>query len=191
MSDTKHPDARLARPLDRPIVLVGLMGAGKTTIGRRLAARLGVPFVDSDAEIETAAGRTIREIFEDFGEAEFRAGERKVIARLLEEGPMVLATGGGAFMDPDTRARVREAGISVWLKADIPLLVERVGRRDTRPLLRQGDPAEVLERLAAQRYPFYAEADITVESGAGPHENVVDEIVRALNDFVSKPVGMN
>lgn len=189
MSETKN--AVLSEPLTRPVVLVGLMGAGKTTIGRRLATRLGVPFVDSDAEIETAAGRSIPEIFEDFGEAEFRAGEHKVIARLLQEGPMVLATGGGAFMDPRTRADVRAAGISVWLKAEIPLLVERVGRRDTRPLLRQGDPAEVLERLARERYPFYAEADITVESGAGPHENVVDTIIRALNDFVTKPIEMS
>lgn len=188
MSERKNAVAKLAQPLTKPVVLVGLMGAGKTTIGRRLAAKLGVPFVDSDAEIEAAAGRSIPEIFEDFGEAEFRAGERKVIARLLHKGPMVLATGGGAFMDPKTRARVRTAAISVWLKADIPLLVERVGRRDTRPLLRTGDPAQVLERLAEERYPFYAEAHITVESGAGPHENVVDIIICALNDLATQPI---
>lgn len=191
MSERKNAGVKLAHPLTRPIVLVGLMGAGKTTIGRRLAAKLGLRFVDSDAEIENAAGRSIPEIFEDFGEAEFRDGERKVIARLLDEGPMVLATGGGAFMASETRARVKASGISIWLKADIPLLVERVGRRDTRPLLRRGNPAEVLERLAEERYPFYAEADITVESGAGPHENVVETIIRALNDLVTKPIEMS
>ncbi|MDA5192366.1 shikimate kinase [Govanella unica] len=166
--------------LSKTIVLVGLMGAGKTTVGRRLATRLGLSFVDADAEIETAAGRSITEIFEDFGEAEFRKGERSVITRLLKGRPLVLATGGGAFMDPKTRARIKDIGISVWLKADIPLLVERVGRRNTRPLLRTGDPREILTRLAAERYPVYAEADITVESGGGPHDEVVEDIIAAL-----------
>lgn len=181
-SKVSHGKSGPSQPLrlDRPLVLVGLMGAGKTTVGRRLAARLKVPFVDADAEIEAAAGRTIAEIFEDFGEAEFRKGERDVIARLLKSGPLVLATGGGAFVDPETRARVKELGLSIWLKAPIPLLVERVKRRDTRPLLRNGDPAVILTKLAEARYPAYAEADIVVESGGGPHEAVVDSIINAL-----------
>lgn len=181
-SKVSHGKSGPSQPLrlDRPLVLVGLMGAGKTTVGRRLAARLKVPFVDADAEIEAAAGRTIAEIFEDFGEAEFRKGERDVIARLLKSGPLVLATGGGAFVDPETRARVKELGLSIWLKAPIPLLVERVKRRDTRPLLRNGDPAGILTKLAEARYPAYAEADIVVESGGGPHEAVVDSIINAL-----------
>lgn len=187
--DNNAPDnsaprpARPAKgPTERPIVLVGLMGAGKTTVGRRLAARLGLPFVDADAEIEEAAGRTISEIFEDFGEAEFRDGERRVIARLLDEGPMVLATGGGAFMDAETRREIREKGLSVWLKADVDLLVKRTARRNTRPLLKTGDPAKILTRLAEERYPVYAGADITVESGSGPHEKVVDAILAALEE---------
>ena len=187
--DNTDPDrkstVKLHRKLDRPLVLVGLMGAGKTTIGRRLAARLGVPFVDTDAEIEAAAGRTVSEIFADFGEAEFRQGERRVIARLLKGEPRVLATGGGAFIDPKTRARIKEVGRSVWLKAPVELLLERTARRNTRPLLNTGDPRLTLERLARERYPIYAEADITVESGSGPHDNVVDAIIRALNDAMS------
>ena len=166
--------------VDRPIVLVGLMGAGKTTVGRRLAARLGLPFVDADAEIEKAAGRTISEIFEDFGEKEFRKGERRVIARLLRGKPIVLATGGGAYMDPRTRDRVRRKAISVWLKADVKLLAKRTAKRDTRPLLKTGDPVSILEKLAAERYPVYAEADVTVESGSGPHADVVSRILDAL-----------
>jgi len=166
--------------IDRPIVLVGLMGAGKTTVGRRLAARLNVPFVDADAEIEVAAGRSISDIFADFGEAEFRKGERRVIARLLDDTPKVLATGGGAFMDPRTRERIKRRALSIWLKADLDLLVERTARRNTRPLLQTGDPAEILKRLAEERYPVYAQADITVESGKGPHDEVVDAILAAL-----------
>lgn len=169
-------------PVDRPVVLVGLMGAGKTTVGRRLAARLGLPFVDADAEIEKAAGRSISEIFEDFGEKEFRKGERRVIARLLRGKPIVLATGGGAYMDPKTRDRIRRLAISVWLKADVKLLAKRTAKRDTRPLLRTGDPLKILEKLAAERYPVYAEADVTVESGGGPHEQVVARILDALKE---------
>lgn len=165
------------------IFLIGLMGAGKTTVGRRLAQRLGLPFVDADAEIERAAGETIPEIFERHGEAVFRDGERRVIARLLEQGPQVLATGGGAFMDPATRAGIAAHGVSIWLKADLDVLMRRVGRRSTRPLLRQGDPRVTMEKLMAARYPVYADADITVESLEGPHEAVVDEAMAKLEAF--------
>ena len=147
----------------RSVVLVGLMGAGKSVIGRRLATRLRLPFRDSDAEIEAAAGRSIAELFRDFGEPSFRAGERRVIRRLLEERPIVLATGGGAFMDPATRSTIRQYGISIWLRAPLPLLLRRVALRRNRPLLAQGDPAEVLQRLMQQRHPIYAEADIIVD----------------------------
>jgi shikimate kinase len=143
----------------RSVVLVGMMGAGKSSVGKRLAQRLGLSFYDADTEIERAAGMSIPEMFEKRGEAEFRQGEQRVIARLLGEGPAVLATGGGAFMDPETRARVRAQGRSVWLKADIDLLARRVGRKDTRPLLRDKDPREVLEALAKVRHPIYAEAE--------------------------------
>lgn len=176
----------LDSPLDKPIVLVGLMGAGKTTVGRRLASRLHVAFLDTDAEIEAAADHTIAEIFEKFGEKEFRDGERRVIARLLNEEPKVLATGGGAFIDPETRAHVKQLAYSIWLKADVKLLVERVSRRDTRPLLKKGDPAEILYRLSNERSPLYAEADLIVESDIGPHDNVVDSIIKALNDYRNK-----
>jgi len=173
---------------ERNIVLVGLMGAGKSSIGRRLANRLGLPFVDADTAIEAAAGCTIEEIFERFGEAHFRAGERRVIERLLEEGPQVVATGGGAFMDPQTRAAIRRRGISVWLKADLEVLVQRVKRRSNRPLLKQGDPRETLGRLMDLRYPVYAEADITVPSGEGPHESVVEAIVAALGRRLGRAI---
>lgn len=167
---------------DRTITLVGLMGAGKSTVGRRLATRLDVPFVDADSEIEAAAGCTIPEIFERHGEAEFRAGERRVIARLLRGRPKVLATGGGAFMDPETRQRIKARAVSVWLRADLELLMARVARRDNRPLLKQGDPREIMERLMAERYPVYAQADITVESNEGPHDAIVERIVAALRE---------
>lgn len=166
--------------IDRPVVLVGLMGAGKSSIGRRLAARLGVKFVDADGEIEAAAGCSIPEIFERHGEAAFRDGERRVISRLLDGGPQVLATGGGAFMDAETRARIAECAVSVWLRADLDVLVERCSRKRNRPLLEGGDPRAILSALIEERYPTYAEADIVVESVNGPHEEVVGRIVAAL-----------
>jgi shikimate kinase len=168
------------RKLDKTLVLVGMMGAGKTSVGRRLASVLGVPFRDADAEIELAAGCTINEIFERYGEPAFRAGERKVIARLLSEPPHVLATGGGAFMDPETRERIKESAISIWLKAHVELLLERVMRKDTRPLLRNTDSRAALERLLKEREPIYSQADITVESDDGPHEAVVRRLLAAL-----------
>jgi shikimate kinase len=168
------------RRLDKTLVLVGMMGAGKTSVGRRLASILSVPFRDADAEIELAAGCTINEIFERFGEPAFRAGERKVIARLLGEPPHVLATGGGAFMDVETRARIQQSAVSIWLKANLELLLERVTRKDTRPLLRNTDNRTALERLLAQREPIYTQADITVESDEGPHDAVVKRILAAL-----------
>jgi shikimate kinase len=167
----------------KTIALVGLMGAGKTTIGRRLAERLKMPFRDADAEIERAAGRTISEIFRDRGEAEFRSGEQRVIARLLGETPHVLATGGGAYLNADTRALMRERALTVWLKADVEVLARRVGRRDTRPLLHARDPLEVLRELAQTRYPFYAEADVTVELGDNLQQAAVDEVLTALRAF--------
>ena len=166
----------------RSVVLVGMMGAGKSSIGRRLAVVLDIPFVDADTEIEKAAGMSIPDMFDSHGEAYFRAGEARVIARLLEGGPQVLATGGGAFMNPQTRALVRERAISVWLKADLDVLLKRVRRRGDRPLLRNGDPAETLERLIAERYPTYAEADVTVVSRDEPHETMIAEIIAVLAD---------
>lgn len=157
-----------------------MMGAGKSTVGRRLANRLGVPFVDADTAIEEAAGCTISEFFARHGEAEFRAGERRVILRLLEGVPKILATGGGAFMDAETRQAVRLHAFSVWLRTELDVLVRRVGRRGNRPLLAQGDPRETLERLLALRNPVYAEADLAVDSDDGPHEAVVERIVVEL-----------
>jgi shikimate kinase len=168
------------RKLDKTLVLVGMMGAGKTSVGRRLAHVLGVPFRDADAEIEVAAGCSINEIFERFGEPAFRAGERKVIARLLGEPPHILATGGGAFMDSDTRARIKDEAISIWLKAKMELLLERVTRKDTRPLLRNTDNRTALERLLREREPIYAQADIMIESDEGPHDAVIKRILAAL-----------
>ncbi len=164
----------------RSIVLIGLMGAGKTAVGRRVATRLGLKFVDADTEIERAAGKSISEIFADHGEAYFRNGERRVIARLLGDGPQVLATGGGAYMDKNTRELISEVGISVWLKADLKVLMERVVRRDHRPLLKTENPQAVMQRLMDERYPVYASADITVISRDVPHEVIVAEIVDAL-----------
>jgi shikimate kinase len=164
----------------RSIVLVGMMGAGKSSVGRRLAARLGIPFVDADIEIEKAAGMTIPEIFATHGEPYFRAGETRVIARLLEGGPQVLATGGGAFMNTDTRATIRLKGISVWLRATLEVLSRRIKRRSDRPLLTTADPVDTLRRLMDERYPVYAEADLTVESRDVPHEAIVDEIIEGL-----------
>ncbi len=174
-----HPDTPAPR-LDRPIVLVGLMGAGKTSIGRLLAARMGLEFVDADSEIEAAAGATIEEIFTHEGEALFRSGERRVIVRLLAGPPRVIATGGGAFMDSETRAAVHARGISVWLRADLDTLVKRTSRRGGRPLLKNGDPREILATLIDQRYPVYAEADVTVDTGEEAPEQVVERVIAAL-----------
>jgi shikimate kinase len=165
---------------DRSIVLVGLMGVGKTTVGRRLAARLNLPFEDADRAIEKAAGLPIPEIFARFGEAHFRDGERRVIARLIEGPRKVLATGGGAFVHPETRALVLERALAVWLDADIEVLAERVGRRDDRPLLTGKDPRVVLSELAALRNPAYAQAHVHVRSQPMPHEATVDQILKAL-----------
>lgn len=166
--------------LSRTVALVGMMGAGKSSVGRRLAARLGVPFRDADSEIEMAAGCPVSEIFARYGEGAFREGERKVIARLLGEAPHVLATGGGAFIDAETRAYIKEGAVSVWIKAPVEVLFARVKRRDNRPLLRTEDPRGTLERLLAERTPVYELADLTIESDDGPHQQAVDLILAAL-----------
>jgi shikimate kinase len=170
----------------RHIVLVGLMGAGKTSVGRRLAAVLGLPFVDSDQAIEESARMTIPEIFEKRGEAEFRAGERKVIARLLAEAPQVIATGGGAFMDPETRERIQQDSLSLWLKAELPVLMRRVLRRGNRPLLQTSDPEATMQALIDKRYPTYATADITVMSEEVSHEVMVKAVLDALKIALNK-----
>jgi shikimate kinase len=175
-------DAALVAALGRrSVVLVGMMGAGKSSIGRRLAQRLGLGFIDADAEIEAAAGMTIAEIFTSYGEPYFRSGEQRVIARLLDTGPQVLATGGGAFMNAETRGAIRAKGIAVWLKAEFDVLMKRVRRRATadRPML-QGDPANRIRHLMAERYPLYAEADVTVISREVSHEVIVAEIIAEL-----------
>lgn len=164
----------------RSIVLIGLMGAGKTAVGKRLAARLDLPFVDADSEIEAAAGQTVSEIFAEHGEAYFRQGERKVIKRLLDAGPQVLATGGGAFMNEETRANIEACGISIWLRAELRVLMKRVSRRGNRPLLAGNDPEKVMRRLMAKRDPVYAKADIVVDSRDVPHEAIVSAVVDAL-----------
>ncbi len=166
-----------------PIVLVGLMGAGKTSVGRRLAEKLGIPFVDADHEIETAAGKSIAEIFADHGEAYFREGERRVIQRLIGNGAQVLATGGGAYMNDETRARIQDHGISVWLKAPLPLLMKRVMKRQDRPLLKTDDPEAVMRNLIDKRYPVYALADVTVESRDVQHGQMVNDVIRALEQW--------
>lgn len=165
---------------DKTIVLVGLMGAGKTTVGRRLAKRLGLEFADSDFEIEKAAQMSVGEIFETYGEDYFRAGERRVIARLIGGPSRVLATGGGAFINDETRALMKTEAITIWLDAELQVLVERTGRRDTRPLLNNGDPEQILKELLQKRGPIYAEADIHIQSSEGPHDEVVEAIVEAL-----------
>ncbi len=181
MEQDKDIVDRVRRALgQRSLVLVGLMGCGKSSIGKRLSTRLGLPFIDADEEIERVAQKSISEIFADHGEAFFRDREAKVIARLLASGPQVLATGGGAFITPETRDKIREAGVSIWLRADLPVLMRRVGKRDTRPLLKNGDPEQVMKDLMASRYPIYAEADLTVESRDVPHDSIVSEIVAAL-----------
>ena len=166
--------------ISHPIVLIGLMGAGKSSIGRRLASHLGIDFVDADDEIIKSAGCSISDIFSQYGEDAFRDVEKKVILRLMDEGPMILATGGGAFINEDIRAAVKEKGTSIWLRADLDVLVERTSRRDNRPLLQQGDPSEILQNLIDLRYPVYALADFTVDSGPHPHEVMVEKIVTAL-----------
>jgi shikimate kinase len=182
-TDTVAPqDTALVAALGRrSVVLVGMMGAGKSSIGRRLASRLGMGFVDADAEIEAAAGMTIAEIFTSYGEPYFRSGEQRVISRLLESGPQVLATGGGAFMNAETRAAIRAKGVSVWLKAEFDVLMKRVKRRATadRPML-QGDPAQRIRHLIGERDPIYAEADVTVMSRDVSHEVIVAEIIAEL-----------
>jgi shikimate kinase len=173
---------RVRRALGRrSLVMVGLMGCGKSSVGKRLALKLGLPFVDADEEIEQVAQKTINEIFADHGEAFFRDREGKVIARLLASGPQVLATGGGAFINPETRTKIKESGITIWLKADLPVLLRRVGKRDTRPLLKNGDPEAVMRALMAARYPVYAEADLTIESRDVPHDSIVAEIIETLS----------
>lgn len=182
--------ARIREALDgRSIVLVGMMGAGKSSVGRRLALKLGLPFSDADTAIEEAAGMTIPEIFAERGETEFRDGERRVIARLLADGQRVLATGGGAYMSQETRDRVAAAAVSVWLKADFDVLMRRVRKRSNRPLLQNPDPEGTLRRLIADRYPVYALADITIHSRDVPHEVVVTEILTALARRLGKALG--
>src|SRR6185437_8526162 len=173
--------------MPKTIALVGLMGAGKSSIGRRLAQALGLPFVDADSEIESAAGSSIEEIFARDGEAVFRNGERRVIARLLDSPAQVLATGGGAFMDPETRGLIRERAVSIWLRADLDTLLVRVARRNNRPLLKAGDPRAVLSRLIDERYPVYAEADITVDTVDGPPEATLAKVIAALDHFLAVP----
>ena len=177
-----QPEAEILSALGpRLIVLVGMMGAGKSTIGRRLAARLRLPFVDADSEIETAHAMPIPEIFEKFGEPYFRDGEARVIARLLESGPAVLATGGGSFMREETRRRVHDKAVSIWLKADADIIMRRVKRRADRPLLQTADPAATVGRLIAEREPIYQDADITVSSRDVPHDKIVEECIDALH----------
>ena len=176
---------RVTERLDRPIVLVGLMGAGKSTVGRRLAKRLGLQFVDSDDAIEDAAGYSAAEIYERYGEADFRDGERRLVARLVDGNVRVIATGGGAYVDPSTRKLLNERAITVWLDAPVEILADRTGRRDTRPLLRNRDRKSTLEQLSEQRGPAYAEAHIRVRSGDGAHKDVVDSIISALEDYLA------
>jgi shikimate kinase len=185
-----EPSAELRRLAEgihpqRTVALVGLMGAGKTTVGRRLAAALALPFVDADVAIVQAAGQTIPEIFAQHGEDEFRRGERQVISRLLAGPVHVLATGGGAFIDPRTRMLMKERAISVWLKAPLDVLMKRVAKRDDRPLLREDDPQAVMARLINERYPIYAEADLTVESSSGPHNVAVAAVLDALRGYLA------
>jgi len=176
-------DAEIAAALGgRSVVLVGMMGAGKSTIGRRLSARLALPFLDADAEIEAAAGMSIPDIFESRGEADFRDGEVRVIARLLESGPAVIATGGGAVMRQETRDRIRAKAVSIWLKVDTDVIMRRVKRRSDRPLLQTADPEATVERLIREREPIYGQADVTVWSRDVPHEKIVDECIGALHE---------
>jgi shikimate kinase len=188
LSAKAEPDSRAQAILKalgaRSIVLVGLMGAGKSSVGRRLALALGVPFCDADTEIEIAATMTIAEIFERFGETHFRDREAAVISRLLQNNAQVLATGGGAFMSSETRAAIDKRGVSLWLKADLETLMKRVRRRSDRPLLKNTDPEGTMKKLIDQRYPVYAQADITVVSIEGPHEQTVEATIKALQDYL-------
>jgi shikimate kinase len=168
--------------LKRTVALVGMMGAGKSSLGRRLAGRLDVMFRDADTEIETAAGCSINEIFARYGEPAFRDGERKVIARLLGIPPHILATGGGAFADNDTRQRIKEQAVSIWINVPLELLIERVGRRDTRPMLKDGDPVEIMTRLYREREPLYAQADITIDSEDVPHKSTIEHVLNLLRE---------
>ena len=182
---TADSDTQLLAALGpRSLVLIGMMGAGKSSIGRKLAQRLNLPFVDADTEIERAAGMSISEIFAKHGELYFRAGEARVIARLLEGGPQVLATGGGAFMHPQSREAIRAKGISIWLKADYDVLMKRIKRRNDRPMLKTDDPGETLRHLMLERDPVYAEADVIVHSRDVPHEKIVDECLEALHAWL-------
>lgn len=182
--DEKRVETIHAHLRGRNIVLIGMMGAGKSSVGRRLAAVLDLPFVDADTEIELAANLTIAEIFSTYGEDHFRQGERKVIARLLGGGPRVIATGGGAFMNEKTRAEIGRRAISLWLKATVPLLMERVQRKANRPLLSDADPEAMIKRLLAIREPLYATADLIVASRDAPHAAIVDDALKALEDFL-------
>lgn len=177
MSETPEP------PIRRSIVLIGMMGAGKSTVGRRLASRLHLDFIDADTEIEAAAGCGIEEIFRLHGEAAFRAGERRIFTRLLDGPVRIIGAGGGAFNDPETRARIEEKGVSVWLRADLDLLLRRVARRNNRPLLKGGDPRAILARLMTERHPIYALADITVDSADGPPDATVERVIDGLRGF--------
>jgi shikimate kinase len=183
--DDSLPPAITARLGERSIVLIGMMGVGKSSIGRRLGARLAIPFVDADTEIEKAAGMSIADIFDRHGEAAFRSGEARVIARLLNSGPQVLATGGGAVMNPATRELIQQRGVSIWLSAEFELLLRRISKRKAeRPMLQTADPAATLRELLATREPIYAQADLTVESRDVPHDAVVGEIIERLADFL-------
>jgi shikimate kinase len=176
----------VTKRLDRPVVLVGLMGVGKSTVGRRLARRLGLPFIDSDSEIEETVGLPWGELFERYGEEDYRDGERRLVARLVDGQIRVIATGGGVFVDPRTRSLLNERTITVWLDAPVDVLAERTARRDTRPLLKNGDPKDTLERLAQSERQAYAEAHIHVKSGNGAHREVVEDIVRAIEQHLAR-----
>jgi shikimate kinase len=187
-ADRACADAVLSRLAGRSVVLVGMMGVGKSSIGRRLAARLGVPFVDADTEIEKAAGMSIPDIFARHGEADFRSGEARVIARLLDGGPQVLATGGGAVMNADTRQQIKAKGVSIWLNAELDVLMRRINKRkNDRPMLQTADPAARLRELLVEREPFYRLADLTVQSREVPHEAIVTDIMTALDEFLRPP----
>ena len=187
MASASQEAAIVAALGKRAVVLVGMMGAGKSTIGRRMAMRLRLPFVDADNEIEAAAGMSIPDIFEAHGEPHFRDGEARVIARLLDGGPILLATGGGAYMREETRQRIRDRAISMWLKADADVILRRVRRRDNRPLLKTADPAATIAGLIKARHPFYEQTDITIDSRDVPHEKIVDESIVALHEHLFRP----